>query len=184
MRILLYTGKGGVGKTTVAAATGLVLASRGLKTLVMSVDAAHSLADSFEVEIGSEPVEVAPNLWAQQIDAQERLESNWREIQEYVIQLMNWAGTETIQAEDGSLPLLRPMSEVAGRMSVQVGASCLEKERGGKGVLLGGVPGTRRGRVVILGGGVVGRNAATIAIGCPVISPTTRCAARSRRWTR
>ena len=60
---------------------------------------------------------------------------------------------ETIQAPDGSLPLLRPMSEVAGRMAVQVGASCLEKERGGKGVLLGGVPGTRRGRAVILGGG-------------------------------
>src|SRR6185436_6326935 len=72
---------------------------------------------------------------------------------------------ETIQLDDGSLPLLRPMSEVAGRMAVQVGASCLEKEHGGKGVLLGGVPGTRRGRVVILGGGVVGRNAATIAIG-------------------
>jgi alanine dehydrogenase len=72
---------------------------------------------------------------------------------------------ETIQHDDGSLPLLRPMSEVAGRMAVQVGASCLEKERGGKGVLLGGVPGTRRGRVVILGGGVVGRNAATIAVG-------------------
>jgi alanine dehydrogenase len=72
---------------------------------------------------------------------------------------------ETIQLEDGSLPLLRPMSEVAGRMAVQVGATCLEKERGGKGVLLGGVPGTGRGRVVILGGGVVGRNAATIAIG-------------------
>ncbi len=72
---------------------------------------------------------------------------------------------ETIELDDGSLPLLRPMSEVAGRMAVQVGASCLEKEHGGKGVLLGGVPGTRRGRVVILGGGVVGRNAATIAIG-------------------
>jgi alanine dehydrogenase len=72
---------------------------------------------------------------------------------------------ETIQLEDGSLPLLKPMSEVAGRMAVQVGATCLEKERGGKGVLLGGVPGTRRGRVVILGGGVVGRNAATIAVG-------------------
>lgn len=68
---------------------------------------------------------------------------------------------ETIQTPDGRLPLLRPMSEVAGRMAVQVGAGCLEKERGGKGVLLGGVPGTRRGRVVILGGGVVGRNAAT-----------------------
>ena len=72
---------------------------------------------------------------------------------------------ETIELEDGSLPLLRPMSEVAGKMAVQVGASSLEKEHGGKGVLLGGVPGTRRGRVVILGGGVVGRNAATIAIG-------------------
>lgn len=72
---------------------------------------------------------------------------------------------ETIQLEDGSLPLLKPMSEVAGRMAVQVGATCLEKERGGKGLLLGGVPGTRRGRVVILGGGVVGRNAATIAVG-------------------
>jgi alanine dehydrogenase len=72
---------------------------------------------------------------------------------------------ETIELDDGSLPLLRPMSEVAGRMAIQVGASCLEKEHGGKGVLLGGVPGTRRGRVVILGGGVVGRNAATIAIG-------------------
>jgi alanine dehydrogenase len=72
---------------------------------------------------------------------------------------------ETIELEDRSLPLLRPMSEVAGRMAVQVGAHHLEKERGGKGVLLGGVPGTRRGRVVILGGGVVGRNAATIAVG-------------------
>ena len=72
---------------------------------------------------------------------------------------------ETIELADGSLPLLRPMSEVAGRMAVQVGATCLEKEKGGKGVLLGGVPGTRRGRVVILGGGVVGKNAATIAIG-------------------
>jgi alanine dehydrogenase len=72
---------------------------------------------------------------------------------------------ETIENADGTLPLLRPMSEVAGRMAVQVGAAFLEKERGGKGVLLGGVPGTRRGRVVILGGGVVGRNAATIAIG-------------------
>ncbi|MDQ2646604.1 MAG: alanine dehydrogenase [Myxococcota bacterium] len=72
---------------------------------------------------------------------------------------------ETIRTADGRLPLLRPMSEVAGRMAVQVGASCLEKERGGKGVLLGGVPGTRRAHVVILGGGVVGRNAATIAVG-------------------
>ena len=72
---------------------------------------------------------------------------------------------ETIQLDDGSLPLLRPMSEVAGRMSIQVGATCLEKEHGGKGILLGGVPGVRRGRVAILGGGVVGTNAAKIAVG-------------------
>ena len=65
-------------------------------------------------------------------------------------------GYETVQRADGSLPLLRPMSEVAGRMAVQVGATYLEKERGGKGILLGGVPGTRRGHVVILGGGIVG----------------------------
>ncbi len=72
---------------------------------------------------------------------------------------------ETVQLQDGSLPLLRPMSEIAGRMAVQVGASCLESDRGGKGVLLGGVPGTRRGRVVVLGGGVVGRHAARVAVG-------------------
>jgi alanine dehydrogenase len=72
---------------------------------------------------------------------------------------------ETIQADDGSLPLLKPMSEVAGKMAIQVGAACLEKEHGGKGLLLGGVPGVRRGRVAILGGGVVGSNAAKIAIG-------------------
>lgn len=72
---------------------------------------------------------------------------------------------ETVQLKDGSLPLLRPMSEVAGRMATQVGATCLERERGGKGLLLGGVPGTRRGRVVILGGGIVGSHAAKIAVG-------------------
>jgi len=72
---------------------------------------------------------------------------------------------ETVQRPDGTLPLLRPMSEVAGRMAVQVGATYLERERGGKGLLLGGVPGTRRGHVVILGGGIVGASAARIAVG-------------------
>ncbi len=72
---------------------------------------------------------------------------------------------ETIQLDDGSLPLLRPMSEIAGKMSIQVGAACLEKEHGGKGILLGGVPGVRRGRVTIIGGGVVGTNAAKMAVG-------------------
>jgi len=72
---------------------------------------------------------------------------------------------ETIQLDDGSLPLLKPMSEVAGKMSIQVGAACLEKAHGGKGILLGGVPGVRRGRVAILGGGVVGTCAAKVAVG-------------------
>lgn len=72
---------------------------------------------------------------------------------------------ETIQLDNGSLPLLTPMSEVAGRMSVQIGAQFLEKPHGGKGVLLGGVPGVLPGDVVIIGGGVVGTNAAKIALG-------------------
>lgn len=72
---------------------------------------------------------------------------------------------ETVTAPDGSLPLLTPMSEVAGRMAVQVGAACLEKERGGSGVLLGGVTGVAPAHVVILGGGVAGTNAAQMAIG-------------------
>jgi alanine dehydrogenase len=72
---------------------------------------------------------------------------------------------ETVTDRDGGLPLLRPMSEVAGRMAVQVGAHYLEKEQGGRGILLGGVPGVAPGRVAILGGGVAGVNAAQIAVG-------------------
>lgn len=72
---------------------------------------------------------------------------------------------ETVLQPDGSLPLLTPMSEVAGRMATQIGATFLEKTRGGKGVLLGGVPGVNRGKVTIIGGGVVGTNAAKIAVG-------------------
>ncbi|MGZ3706869.1 MAG: alanine dehydrogenase, partial [Bdellovibrionota bacterium] len=72
---------------------------------------------------------------------------------------------ETIQLEDGSLPLLTPMSEVAGRMATQVGARYLQKSEGGKGILLAGVPGVRRGKVTIIGGGVSGTSAAVIAIG-------------------
>ncbi|MBN9684980.1 alanine dehydrogenase [Corallococcus interemptor] len=72
---------------------------------------------------------------------------------------------ETLQLDDGSLPLLKPMSEVAGKMAIQVGAACLEKAHGGKGILLGGVPGVRRGRVAVIGGGVVGLCAAKVAVG-------------------
>jgi alanine dehydrogenase len=72
---------------------------------------------------------------------------------------------ETVTSDSGALPLLAPMSEVAGRMAIQAGASCLEKEKGGAGLLLGGVPGVAAAQVVILGGGVVGYNAALMAVG-------------------
>src|SRR6187455_2649347 len=103
MRVLLFTGKGGVGKTTIAAATAVRAAKAGVRTLVISTDPAHSLGDSFDVEIAEHATPIAENLWAEQIDAQSRLESNWREIQDYFVQLMNWAGVETIQAEELSV---------------------------------------------------------------------------------
>ncbi len=103
MRVLLFTGKGGVGKTTVAAATAVRAAKAGIRTLVMSTDPAHSLGDSFDLPIGEHATELGENLWAEQIDAQSRLETNWREIQDYFVQLMNWAGVETIQAEELSV---------------------------------------------------------------------------------
>jgi arsenite/tail-anchored protein-transporting ATPase len=117
VRVLLFTGKGGVGKTTVAAATAVRAAAAGARTLVMSTDPAHSLGDSFEMEIGSDPTQVSDHLWAQQIDAQERLEDNWREIQDYMIQLMNWAGTETIQAEE--LTVLPGLDEIFALIDVK-----------------------------------------------------------------
>lgn len=78
---------------------------------------------------------------------------------------VNAVAYETIETPDRRLPLLIPMSAVAGRMSVQAGASILEKERGGKGILLGGVPGVRRSKVTVIGGGIVGSNATKIAVG-------------------
>jgi arsenite/tail-anchored protein-transporting ATPase len=117
VRVMLFTGKGGVGKTTVAAATAVRAARSGKRTLVMSTDPAHSLADSFDVAIGSRPTAIIPNLWGTQIDAQERLEDNWREIQDYMVQLMNWAGTETIQAEE--LTVIPGLDEIFALIDVK-----------------------------------------------------------------
>ena len=103
MRIVLFTGKGGVGKTTVACATALRIAAAGKKTLLMSTDPAHSLADAFGVDLGPEPQEVAVNLWAEQIDPQQRLEENWREIQEHAVKVLQWAGIAEIEAEELSV---------------------------------------------------------------------------------
>jgi arsenite-transporting ATPase len=103
MRILLFTGKGGVGKTTIAAATAVRAAKNGHRTLIISTDPAHSLADSFDVQLEDQVSEIRKNLWAEQIDAQSRLEANWRDIQEYIISFLNWAGIDAIEAEELSV---------------------------------------------------------------------------------
>ena len=100
MRIILFTGKGGVGKTTAAAGTAALSASRGLRTLVMSTDTAHSLSDAFGVAAGAEPTRVAPGLHLQQVDAQRRLEEAWVEIQRYLLSVLDAAGVDPITAEE------------------------------------------------------------------------------------
>lgn len=103
MRVLLFTGKGGVGKTTTAAATALHLADQGCRVVVTSADAAHSLADSFGQELGPDPTEVAPNCHAQQIDARERLEESWGELREWLLEVFDWAGVRALEAEELSV---------------------------------------------------------------------------------
>ena len=103
MRIILFTGKGGVGKTTVACATALKIAASGSKTLLMSTDPAHSVADAFATEIGPDALEIAPNLWAEQIDPQLRLQENWREIQRHAMAVLEWTGIGEIEAEELSV---------------------------------------------------------------------------------
>lgn len=100
VRTVLFTGKGGVGKTTSAAGTAVLAARAGHRTLVVSTDAAHSLGDAFGVAVGSEPVEVDPGLWVQQVDAQQRFERSWGEIQGYLLSVLDSAGVDPITAEE------------------------------------------------------------------------------------
>ncbi|MFN8017921.1 MAG: ArsA family ATPase [Acidimicrobiales bacterium] len=100
MRVLLFTGKGGVGKTTTAAATALRCADAGLRTIVLSTDPAHSLADAFGRDLGDLPVEVVPGLWGQQLDAQRRMEDTWGDIQAWLLEVFQWAGVAAIEAEE------------------------------------------------------------------------------------
>jgi arsenite-transporting ATPase len=100
VRILLFTGKGGVGKSTVAAGTAALVAAAGQRTLVLSTDAAHSLADAFGAPVGSEPTEVAEGLFVQQVDAQLRFEQSWAEIQRYLLSVLDVAGVDPVAAEE------------------------------------------------------------------------------------
>ncbi|HEY9805942.1 MAG TPA: TRC40/GET3/ArsA family transport-energizing ATPase, partial [Candidatus Obscuribacterales bacterium] len=110
MRVILMTGKGGVGKTSVAAATGLRCAELGYKTLVLSTDPAHSLADSFDMELGHEPRIVRPNLWGAELDALMELEGNWGAVKRYITQVLQARGLEGVEAEE--LAILPGMDEI------------------------------------------------------------------------
>ncbi|MGK7956627.1 MAG: ArsA family ATPase, partial [Crocosphaera sp.] len=112
MRVILMTGKGGVGKTSVAAATGLRCAELGYKTLVLSTDPAHSLADSFDLELGHEPRSVRPNLWGAELDALMELEGNWGAVKRYITQVLQARGLDGVQAEE--LAILPGMDEIFG----------------------------------------------------------------------
>jgi len=117
MRVILYTGKGGVGKTSVAAATAVRCARLGHRTLVLSTDAAHSLADSLDVEVGEHPTEVAENLWAQEVNALHELESHWEKIHVYLSELFASQGVDDIVAEELASP--PGMEEVASLMWIK-----------------------------------------------------------------
>ncbi len=110
MRVILMTGKGGVGKTSVAAATGLRCAELGHKTLVLSTDPAHSLADSFDMELEHAPRQVRPNLWGAELDALMELEGNWGAVKRYITQVLQARGLEGVEAEE--LAILPGMDEI------------------------------------------------------------------------
>lgn len=112
MRIILYTGKGGVGKTSVAAATAVRCARQGYRTLVISTDAAHSLADSFDQKLGSAPVEIEENLWGQEVDVEREIDVHWGTLQAWLRTLISWRGVDEVMAEE--MAVLPGMDELAG----------------------------------------------------------------------
>ncbi len=116
MRLILMTGKGGVGKTSMAAATGMRCAELGYKTLVLSTDPAHSLADSFLVELGHEPRQVKENLWGAELDVLEEMEQNWGAVKRYITEVLQARGLEGVQAEE--LAILPGSDEIFGLVRV------------------------------------------------------------------
>jgi arsenite-transporting ATPase len=103
-RTILYTGKGGVGKTSVAAASARHCAAAGLRTVVLSTDPAHSLSDSLESQLGPDPTPVAPNLFGQEVQAQEEMERHWNSVQDWLGSMLEERGVDRIAAEELTVP--------------------------------------------------------------------------------
>jgi arsenite-transporting ATPase len=116
MRIILCSGKGGVGKTSVAAATALRCADIGHRTLIMSTDAAHSLSDSFDLPIGGEPRLIVPNLWGQEAELSMTLNKQWTTIQEWLSALLAWRGLKEVEADD--IAILPGMEELSNLLYI------------------------------------------------------------------
>ncbi len=116
MRILLYTGKGGVGKTSISAATAVRCAELGYRTAVLSTDPAHSLGDSFDRRIGSQLTELAPNLWGQEIDLLTQMDQYWGKVQAYLNAVFMWQGMDGMVAEETAI--LPGMDELASLMQI------------------------------------------------------------------
>jgi arsenite-transporting ATPase len=116
MRILLYTGKGGVGKTSISAATAVRCAELGYRTAVLSTDPAHSLGDSFDRRIGNQMVDLAPNLWGQEIDLLSQMDQYWGTVQGYLNALFMWQGMDSLVAEETAV--LPGMEELSSLMQI------------------------------------------------------------------
>ncbi len=116
MRIILYLGKGGVGKTTISAATAVRSAALGKRTLVVSTDLAHSLADCFNTPLTSEPKELAPRLWAQEVNALDEVRNTWGKLQGKVGELLKQRGVDAVMAEE--LALVPGMDEIVSLLNI------------------------------------------------------------------
>lgn len=116
MRIILYLGKGGVGKTTVSAATAVRSAALGKRTLVVSTDLAHSLADSLNTPLASDPREIAPNLWAQEVNVLDEMRRGWGKVQESVSKTLRTQGVDVVMAEE--LAIIPGMDEIVSLINI------------------------------------------------------------------
>jgi arsenite-transporting ATPase len=117
VRIILITGKGGVGKTSVAAATAVMCARNGYRTVVMSTDPAHSLGDSFDMELGTDMVAIEPNLWAHEVSSLHEMQRHWEKLHEYAVEVFATQGLDEVIADEVANP--PGMDEIASLMWIK-----------------------------------------------------------------